>query len=100
MGMFKTREPRKFRRISIYTDERRDKLAKLIEDTKREKGELPPKEYDVSDVNFKGKFSEFTPRTQRFTEGGRGMIKWPVALIIIILLICFTRWLMTGDFSF
>ncbi len=98
--MFKTREARKFRRISIYTDERRDKLAKIIEDVKREKGELPPKEYNASEERFKGKFSEFTPRTQRFTEGGRGLIKWPVALILIIMLLWFIRWLMTGDIRF
>ena len=100
MGMFKTREPRKFRRISIYTDERRDKLQKLIDDAKREKGELPPKPFDINEHSFKGKFSEFTPRTQRFSEGGRGMIKWPVALILIILLIMLIRWLMAGEIHF
>ena len=31
MGLFKTREPRHFRRVSIYTDERKEKLEKLVE---------------------------------------------------------------------
>ena len=97
MGLFKTREPRRFRRVSIYTDERKDKLDKLVKDYKREIGELPTAEEDYTKDRFKGKFSQFTPRTQRFTEGGRGLIKWPVALFAIILLIWFLRWLMVSD---
>lgn len=100
MGMFKTREPRKFRRISIYTDERREKLDKLVNDYKREINELPPTEEDYTQNRFKGKFSQFTPRTQRFSEGGRGMIKWPIALVVIILLIWFMRWLLIGEIPF
>lgn len=100
MGMFKTREPRKFRRVSIYTDERREKLDKLVNDYKREINELPPTEEDYTQNRFKGKFSQFTPRTQRFSEGGRGMIKWPIALVVIILLIWFMRWLLIGEIHF
>mgnify|MGYP007111738038 CR=1 FL=1 len=100
MGMFKTREPRKFRRVSIYTDERREKLDKLVNDYKREINELPPTEEDYTQNRFKGKFSQFTPRTQRFSEGGRGMIKWPIALAVIILLIWFMRWLLIGEIRF
>lgn len=96
MGLFKTREPRRFRRVSIYTDERREKLNKLVNDYKREIGELPPTEENYTQDRFKGKFSQFTPRAQRFSEGGRGMIKWPVALVVIILLCWFLRWLMTS----
>ena len=100
MGMFKTREPRKFRRVSIYTDERREKLDKLVNDYKREINELPPTEEDYTQNRFKGKFSQFTPRAQRFSEGGRGMIKWPIALVVIILLIWFMRWLLIGEIRF
>lgn len=90
------REPRRFRRVSIYTDERKEKLDKLVDDYKREKGELPLPQENYTQDRFKGKFSQFTPRTQRFVEGGRGMIKWPVALVAIILLCWFFRWLLTG----
>lgn len=100
MGMFKTREPRRFRRVSIYTDERKEKLEKLVSDFKRETGGLPPAEEDYTQNRFKGKFSQFTPRAQRFADGGHGMIKWPVALVIIILLLWFLRWLMTGEVRF
>ena len=30
MGLFNTRKPRGFRRVSIYTDERKEKLDKLV----------------------------------------------------------------------
>ena len=97
MGMFKTREPRRFRRVSIYTDERQEKL---VNDYKRETGELPPAPEDYSQNRFKGKFSEFTPRAKRYAEGGRGLIKWPVALVAIILLFMLLRWIMTGSVHF
>lgn len=98
--MFKTREPRRFRRISVYTDDRKDKLEKLVNDYKRETGELTPAEEDYTQDRFKGKFAQYTPRAQRFAEGGRGMIKWPVALVVIILLFWLMRWLLTGEVHF
>ena len=70
MGMFTTRQPRKFRRVSIYTDERRDKLEKLVNDVKREKGELPPEPYD------------------------------PTKFVIVILLLIVWHYLLTGTFRF
>lgn len=100
MGLFKTREPRRFRRVSIYTDERKEKLEKLVNDYKRETGELPLTQEDYTQNRFRGKFSEYTPRAKRYAEGGRGLIKWPVALVVIILLFMLLRWIMTGDIRF
>lgn len=98
MGMFNAREPRKFRRISIYTDERKEKLEKLVNEVKREQGELPPISEDYTHDRFRGKFSQFTPRTQSFSEGGWGRnFKWPVVLIAIILLLMLWKFLLTGD---
>ena len=93
MGMFCAREPRGFRRVSIYTSERDDKLQKLVEDEKRRTGELPP-ETDVKD-KFKGKFSEFTPRAKRFSEDPK-RLSWPIALFIILVLILVWHYLQTG----
>lgn len=101
MGMFKTREPRRFRRVSIYTDERKEKLDKLVEEVKREQGELPPAPVDYTRDRFKGKFSQFTPRTQSFSDGGWGRnFKWPVVLVVIILLLMLWKFLLTGDYHF
>ena len=68
MGMFQTREPRKYRRISMYTSERQDRLDRLVRDVKREMGVLPAT--DIEPDHFKGKFSKFTPRAQRASERG------------------------------
>lgn len=100
MGMFSAREPRKFRRVSIYTDERRDKLDKLVSDYKKETGQIPVSQEDYTEDRFKGKFSQFTPRAQRFAQGGRGLIKWPVALVLILLLYLLIRWILTGEARF
>ena len=57
--MFTARQPRRFRRVSIYTDERKEKLQKLVEQVKREKGETAPGN-EVYDTNkFKGTFHIF-----------------------------------------
>ena len=41
MGMFTMRKPRGFHHSYIYVDERKEKLAKMEEDAKRELGMLP-----------------------------------------------------------
>lgn len=98
MGMFSTREPRKFRRVSIYTDEHRDKIQKIVDDVNKEEGRTPVKAEDYTDPDhFKGKFSEFTPRAQRYKENGHGRLKWPIALIAIIILIMIWHYLLTGN---
>ena len=50
MGLFSARQPRKFRRVSIYTDERKERLQKLVEQVEREKGDVQPVDeaYDTS----------------------------------------------------
>ena len=45
MGMFAMRKPRGFHHSYIYVDERKEKLAKMEEDAKRELGMLPEKEF-------------------------------------------------------
>ena len=42
MGLFSARQPRKFRPVSIYTDERKEKLQKLVEQVEREKSGAQP----------------------------------------------------------
>ena len=45
MGMFTMRKPRGFNHPYIYVDERKEKLAKMEENAKRELGMLPEKEF-------------------------------------------------------
>ncbi|MCF0198338.1 MAG: hypothetical protein HUK02_03310 [Bacteroidaceae bacterium] len=96
MGLFQTREPRQYRKVSIYTSERKDKLDKLVRDIKRQQGELPAD--DVDPDKFKGKFSQFTPHAQRASGGPR--LTWPLVLILVVVLIFVWHYLLTGKVSF
>ena len=66
MGMFTMRKPRGFNHSYIYVDERKEKLAKMEEDAKRELGMLPEKEFSPEDIRGK-----FTRRTSRFSVSVR-----------------------------
>ena len=63
MGMFTMRKPRGFHHSYIYVDERKEKLAKMEEDAKRELGILPEKEFSPEDI--RGKFVEGTTHLKR-----------------------------------
>lgn len=93
--MFSTRQPRKFRRVSIYTDERKEKLQKLVEQTMREKvgGTADTDKYNAE--KFKGTFINFTPRAQHYKENG-ARIGWPLAALLIVVLLIIWRFIMTG----
>ena len=69
MGMFTMRKPRGFNHSYIYVDERKEKLAKMEEDAKRELGMLPEKEFSPEDI--RGKFVEGTTHLKRRKESGR-----------------------------
>ena len=94
MGLFQTRQPRRFRRVSIYTNERKDKLDKLVNEVKREMGELPPTT-DIESDHFKGKFSQFTPRARRASESEH-RLTWPLALVIIFVLLLIWYYIISG----
>ena len=57
------RKPRGFHHSYIYVDERKEKLAKMEEDAKRELGMLPEKEFSPEDI--RGKFIEGTTHLKR-----------------------------------
>ncbi|MCD8265853.1 MAG: hypothetical protein LUC33_01730 [Prevotellaceae bacterium] len=95
--MFKTRQPRKFNRVSIYTSERKDRLDKIVREAKAEMGELP--KGDIAPDTFKGKFSKFTPRAQKASERGR-RLTLPVVIIVLFLLVLAWRYIMTGKILF
>ena len=97
MGMFSTRKPRRYRPVSIYTDERKERLDKLVNDAKREMGEVPPAD-PTKIPSYKGRFCEFTPRAS--ADGVRRRVKWPVLVIIIVLLILAWRFIAVGAFRF
>lgn len=95
MKLFSTRKPRSFRRVSIYTDESRDRLQKLVDDVKREQGETPAGEAPYDPDKFRGKFINYTPRAQKHKEGG-SKLGWPLIIALIFVLLVLWRFLLTG----
>ncbi len=100
MGMFfnSMRKPRRFNHQYIYVDERKEKLAKMKENAKRELGMLPPKEFSPEDI--RGKFVEGTTHLKRRKESGRKPVSFGVILVIIALLLYLWHYLQTGSWSF
>ena len=70
MGMFNSmRKPRGFNHQYIYVDERKEKLAKMEENAKRDLGMLPEKEFNPEDI--RGKFR------RRYYTFEKKKSKWP-----------------------
>ncbi|MDR0961041.1 MAG: hypothetical protein LBM62_00560 [Mediterranea sp.] len=87
MGMFTTRKPRGFNHPYIYVDERKEKLAKMEENAKRELGMLPEKEFSPEDI--RGKFVEGTTHLKRRQNSGKKPVHLGILLVSIALLLYF-----------
>ena len=98
MGMFKSEKPRAFSHQYIYVDERKEKLAKLEENAKRDLGMVPPKEFSPEDI--RGKFIEGTTYLKRRKESGRKPLTYGALFIAIAVLLYILHYLVTGEFSF
>ena len=92
--MFTMRKPRGFNHPYIHVDERKEKLAKMEENAKRELGMLPEKEFSPEDI--RGKFVEGTTHLKRRKESGRKPVHLGVILVIIALLIYLWYAISTG----
>ncbi|EJX04125.1 hypothetical protein EVA_07767 [gut metagenome] len=78
------RKPRGFNHPYIYVDERKEKLAKMEENAKRDLGMLPEKQFSPEDI--RGKFVEVTTHLRRRKESGRKPMHVGIALAIIVVL--------------
>jgi hypothetical protein len=99
MGMFKSEKPRAFNHQYIYVDERKEKLAKLEENAKRDLGLLPPKEQSAEE-RIRGKFIEGTKHLKRRKESGRKPLTYAALLIGIGALCYILHYLVTGELRF
>ena len=79
--MFAMRKPRGFNHSYIYVDERKEKLAKMEENAKRDLGMLPEKEFSPEDI--RGKFIEGTTHLKRRKESGRKPMHLGIILVVI-----------------
>lgn len=94
MGMFTMRKPRGFNHPYIYVDERKEKLAKMEENAKRDLGLLPEKKF--SPEYIRGKFIEGTTHLRRRKESGRKPMHLGIVLVAIVLLVYLWYAISTG----
>lgn len=95
--MFSVNKPRGFRHNYIYYDPRKEKLAKIEENAKRDLGMLPPKEFSPEDI--RGKFVGATTHLKRRKESGRKPVSYGVLIFLIIFLLIVMHYIVTGRFS-
>lgn len=95
MNFFKMNKPRGYQHKYIYYDERKEKLAKIEENAKRELGLLPPKEFLPEDI--RGKFVGATKHLKRRKESGRKPLSYGVLIMIIVFLLLLMKYLYTGE---
>lgn len=95
MNFFRMNKPRGYQHQYIYYDERKEKLAKIEENAKRDLGMLPPKEFTPEDI--RGKFVEATKHLKRRKESGKKPVSYGVLILFIVLLILLMRFLYTGE---
>lgn len=88
------RQPRGFHHTYIYVDERKEKLAKIEENAKRELGMLPPRQFNPEDL--RGKFVEGTTHLKRRKESGRKPVHAGLILVIIAVLLYLWHAIMAG----
>lgn len=95
MNFFRMNKPRGYQHQYIYYDERKEKLAKIEENAKRDLGMLPPKEFTPEDI--RGKFVEATKHLKRRKESDKKPVSYGVLILFIVLLLLLMRFLYTGE---
>ncbi|MDR3118378.1 MAG: hypothetical protein LBU44_03020 [Mediterranea sp.] len=98
MGFFKMKKPRRFNLPYVYYDERKEKLAQMEENAKRELGMWPQKNINPEDI--RGKFVESTTHLKRRKQSKRKPVHVGVVLAIIALLLLLWRYLQIGRWEF
>ena len=99
MGMFKSEKPRAYSHQYIYVNERKEKLNKIEENSKRDLCILPPQE-STAEERIRGKFVESTKHLKRRKESGRKPLTYAALLIGIGALCYVLHYLVTGELRF
>ena len=98
MGYFKMPEPRRFNHNYIYVDERKEKLRKIEENTKRDLGLLPPEERSYEE-KLRGAFAKETTHLKRRKEQGQRLSTRAIVVALIASLFLL-HYLLTGSWTF
>ncbi|MCF0188680.1 MAG: hypothetical protein HUK04_04225 [Bacteroidaceae bacterium] len=93
MGMFSTREPRRFNRQPIYFDSHKEEIQRIHDDKLRELGALPPR--NLTEEDIRGSFYKATKHLRRRVESGKKPLHPGIIVLIVVFLIALWRWLLT-----
>ena len=89
MGMFKSEKPRAYSHQYIYVNERKERLAKIEENAKRDLGMLPPREEGYSE-RLHGAFSaENSHVARRKANGTRITTRVAVVALFVCLFLLY-----------
>lgn len=103
MGMFSTRQPRRFNRAHIYYDERKEKLKRIEENARRELGLLPETEEQAAEARkerIHNAIINNTKHLKRREERGGDSISYKWLFVLILILLFVLHYLYTGNFRF
>lgn len=84
MGIFKTREPRRFEHRYIYVDERKERLQKIEEKAKLDLGMVQKKE-PTAEERIRGKMVEQTTHLKRRKESDAPITTKRLILILAVM---------------
>lgn len=84
MGIFKTREPRRFEHQYIYVDERKERLQKIEEKAKLDLGMIQKAE-PTTEERIRGKMVEQTSHLKRRRENGSLLTTKRLILILAVM---------------
>jgi cell division protein FtsB len=84
MGIFKTREPKRFAHQYIYVDERKERLKEIEERAKRDLGMIQPKEA-TAEERIRGKIADQTTHLKRRKENDSPISTKRLILILALL---------------
>jgi len=84
MGIFKTREPRRFEHQYIYVDERKERLQKIEEKAKLDLGMIQNAE-PTTEERIRGKMVEQTSHLKRRRENGSPLTTKRLILILAVM---------------
>ena len=98
MGMFKSEKPRAYSHQYIYVNERKERLAKIEENAKRDLGMLPPEEGSYEE-RIRGAFVDETTHLKRRKEGGQRLSTKTIVLALAAALFVL-HYLLTGKWTF
>lgn len=103
MGLFSSRQPRRFHHEYIYYNERKEKLKRIEDNARRELGLLEPSDESAKEARNERIHSAIINSTihlKRREERGGNAISYKWLFVLIFVLLFVLHYFYTGNFHF